>query len=198
MKIITFSHQKGGVGKSTLSINVAISLQQKKNRVALLDFDVQNTTFKIVSSLDNLDVYTSDEDIKNTYNYLIVDTPPYIDAHLEELYNQSDLILIPFKVSPLDIIHAQATIDLIRKVQKKNTLLDCRLVVNQLIFNTSLLESLQDEIDALQVPALKTHIQNRTSFIRSIVQEKGIFGTKDSKAIMQVESLTKEILNILK
>lgn len=40
--IITVSHQKGGVGKSTIAFNLAITLM-KKHKVEIVDLDVQNT-----------------------------------------------------------------------------------------------------------------------------------------------------------
>ena len=40
--IITISHQKGGVGKSTLAYNIAVELS-KKNNVQVIDLDVQQT-----------------------------------------------------------------------------------------------------------------------------------------------------------
>ncbi len=43
--IIALSHQKGGVGKSTIAWNIAIALQQKKHNVEVIDLDAQTTLF---------------------------------------------------------------------------------------------------------------------------------------------------------
>ena len=42
--VISFLNQKGGVGKSTLSINVAACLSLLKQKVLLIDADKQGTT----------------------------------------------------------------------------------------------------------------------------------------------------------
>jgi cellulose synthase operon protein YhjQ len=42
MQVIAFISGKGGVGKTTLAVNVAVALAQRKKRVALIDLDPQN------------------------------------------------------------------------------------------------------------------------------------------------------------
>lgn len=42
MQVITFISGKGGVGKTTLAVNVAVALAQRKKRVVLIDLDPQN------------------------------------------------------------------------------------------------------------------------------------------------------------
>ncbi|MGR5347157.1 ParA family protein [Vibrio mediterranei] len=49
-RIITISCQKGGVGKSTTTINLAYELVRKGKRVLVLDFDSQGDTTKYLSS----------------------------------------------------------------------------------------------------------------------------------------------------
>ena len=42
MQIISFISGKGGVGKTTLAVNIAVALAQRKKRVLLVDLDPQN------------------------------------------------------------------------------------------------------------------------------------------------------------
>ena len=42
-KIITFANQKGGSGKTTLSVNLAVLWSNSQYRVAVIDADAQNS-----------------------------------------------------------------------------------------------------------------------------------------------------------
>lgn len=46
MPIITFSHQKGGVGKSTLAFNVAKKIYESAN-VCIVDYDKQGSLSQV-------------------------------------------------------------------------------------------------------------------------------------------------------
>ncbi len=125
-KIIKVAHQKGGVGKSTMALNLALCFQDQL-RVALVDSDLQGSIYHVKDDFPELAILSSEQigDIPNlNYDLIIVDTPPYLSNKLTELFNFSDFVLIPTKAGFFDIMTIRSTLALVKFSQAKNTRLD--------------------------------------------------------------------------
>ena len=145
-KVIAIVNQKGGVGKTTTTVNLGASLAYEKQKVLLIDFDQQaNASISLginreeitkdivdllkgdtsindvilktsVSSLDiipasiklsELDTILFDkenksfvlfnriEEIKNNYDYILIDCPPSLGLITLNAFTASDSVLIP-------------------------------------------------------------------------------------------------------
>jgi chromosome partitioning protein len=117
-KVIAIANQKGGVGKTTISANLASELAAKGYAVRLLDADPQQSATQWAASGDgvlsritqtvdasNLARFRRDLDAaKRAADYVLIDTPPsFTDAALHAMV-ASDVILLPVQPSALDIM----------------------------------------------------------------------------------------------
>jgi chromosome partitioning protein len=193
MKQIAISCLKGGVGKSTISINLAHAFKDFVN-VAILDTDTQKTTDSLAG--DYLTIYKKSESIGD-HDILIVDTPPYIDSSLEQTFLNSDLILIPTRPSFADMDALQVTINLLKKVQKKKPELKAAIIINMEDSRSVLSQSILPALEQFGIPIFKTMIENRTNYVRSIISEDGIYSFKDKKAVDEFNSFVKEVYSFL-
>ena len=72
MQVLAVYHNKGGVGKTTVSVNLAASLSRKGKKVLLIDMDAQaNTTF--ATGLIKFQ-FEEDDNIKNNYVYHLLES----------------------------------------------------------------------------------------------------------------------------
>ncbi|MEM6324472.1 MAG: ParA family protein, partial [Pseudomonadota bacterium] len=116
--VITVAQQKGGSGKTTIAIHLAVAFSSAGKSVALLDTDPQGSLGRWFmerhSSSDGapgLEFGTASawgvtyecEKLAKSHDIVIVDTPPKIDADLRPALRIADLVLIPVTTSQMDV-----------------------------------------------------------------------------------------------
>lgn len=197
-KVITLAHQKGGVGKSTLALNLALCFQDQLN-VALIDSDLQGSIHHIKADFPEISILAPDA-IHNinglNYDLIIVDTPPYLSNTLHDLFNQSDYVLVPTKAGFFDVMAVRATLALIKFAQAKNSKLKAGIVLNMIKPRSGLTAEVAELITSLGTPVLKTCIFDRVSYARSSMTA-GILRSTDRKAIEELTNLADEIVGAI-
>jgi chromosome partitioning protein len=197
MKIITVAHQKGGVGKTTLSLNLASCLKKTGLKIGVLDTDIQGSLTDTSHTLEDITFVPPDElsNIGNMpYDILVIDTPPYLTNALPDLFGISEYVLIPTTVGVYDVLAIRATLAIIKDVQKTKPSLKYGVVLNRVRSNTSLINDILDMLNSYEAVVLKTRIHERVSYARSALTN-GVFGTEDAKAQDEIFNLTEEIIN---
>ena len=195
-KIITVAHQKGGVGKSTMALNLALCFQDQL-KVALVDSDLQGSIYHVKDEFRGLTVLSPEQIsvIPNlNYDLIIVDTPPYLSNRLTELFQFSDFVLVPTKAGFFDVMAIRSTLALIRFSQAKNKRLKAGIVLNMIKPRTAITKDITGLLQGLGTPLLKTMVHDRVSITRSSMTS-GIMKTTDLKAKEEITSLAEEIVN---
>lgn len=198
MRTITIAHQKGGVGKTTLALNLAYCFCDGA-KVAITDTDLQGSINSLGGSLTGVDL-VSPEVVLNRklkgYDLLVVDTPPYLTNRLSDLFNISDFVLVPTKTGIFDVLAIRATVALLKQAMAKKPTLKAGIVLNMVMPRTSLTAEVKDTLLELGIPLLTTQVHNRVSYIRSPLTA-GVLNTDDEKAKDEIQNLASDILSQL-
>lgn len=130
MKVLTFTSQKGGSGKTTLSGHVAVQAELSgAGPVAVVDADPQgnltdwwNERGSDRPAFVRTTIAELERDIERLRDQgvelLVIDTPPAITDTIATVISLSDLVVIPTRPSPHDLRAAGLTIDLIERAGK--------------------------------------------------------------------------------
>jgi chromosome partitioning protein len=130
---IAVANQKGGVGKTTLSLNLASAFQLGGTEVALVDADPQNTSLRwATSGAEPLKVSVTSlapagekigneiKKLKEKYDLVVVDCPGNLeDPRTPEVLKVADFCLIPMGPSPADLFSTLAMIREVSSIQRR-------------------------------------------------------------------------------
>ena len=135
-KIIAFSNQKGGSGKTTLSANLSVLWANSGYKVAVVDADAQQSLtywmkarkqyygdepMGIISyPFDSRNLDSDLKSIKKKYDFIVIDSPPSITFETVQIIKSSDAIYVPVQPSPLDLMATIPFLNIANQEKKKN------------------------------------------------------------------------------
>lgn len=214
-KVITLFNQKGGCGKTNLTMQLAGTLGRRGAKVMVIDMDSQGTATHWAKQAPDDNPFPArvvglaemgnkaHREIKahlDDYDFIIVDCPPSVESPAaSSAMLVSDLALIPVVPSPADLWASQRAKRLAEEVQGRNEGLAVRLVPNmtQTVSNLArdTLEIIEEDED---VDATKAHFGFRTAYRECQLLGNTVHALPGAdKAIAEVDSLADEVLKIL-
>lgn len=174
MKTVAIVGSKGGVGKTSLSINLAVAAAIKNKETVLVDLDPQASASKWKDSREAESPVVIScqasrlEKVLETgqdggAELVIIDTAPHSESSALAAIRAADLILIPCQPSILDLRAIGNTIDLVKLAKKTAT-----VILNSVPTRGSLGDEAADAIKEYNIPIAPIRIYERTAFVRSL------------------------------
>ena len=199
-KVISFTNQKGGSGKTTLSANLAVLWSNSGYKVAVIDADAQNSlTYwlearkKYYGEDDigitsyNFDVRNLKEEIKQIkrkYNFIIIDSPPSITFDTIQIIKASDRVFVPVQPSPLDVMATVPFLNLVKQ-EKKNPI----IFLNRVMPRVRLTDAMILRLRYAGAKIARSRISSKVLFAETFSVGRGVID------ISVTSDAAKEIIN---
>lgn len=204
--IVGLLNQKGGVGKTTLSVNLAAALARTGARVLLIDADPQGSAldwaaaregeplFSVVG-LPRPTVHKEIGKIGHDYDHIVIDGPPRVTDLARSAIMASDVVLIPVQPSPYDIWAADEIVNLIEEARIYKQSLKSAFVVNRKIANTAIGRDVGEALATYPVPVLRPSITQRVVFAEAAARGLAVHEIDPTgPAAVEIDALMAELL----
>lgn len=206
MPIIAIVGNKGGAGKTTLSVNLAAGISNQSS-IAVIDADPQGSSLQwraIAGDNVHFPVYAPTFSLKqqaesysSKNDFVLIDCPPSVKSPQSiSVLEFADIAIIPVQPSPMDLwatVHIEKAIS---EAKETNPELRALLVINQLESRTTLSKLVREVLSEIALPVANTAIRRRAIYRNSALEGKSVFGIgkRGADAVEELNSLIQEVV----
>lgn len=209
--IITIAALKGGVGKSTISLNLGACFHKAGHKTLIIDTDPQASCRTWAAKAVELNIdgppvvgvegKALRRDIKSLaagFDVVVVDTPPRMTVESRAAMLIANIVVLPTIPGAADVWALQETVDILEDAQTIREDLKALIVINRKD-RTTLSKLTLEAIENIGVKKAESTLGNRVVFGEATLSGMGVIEyAPKSQASKEVQAVLSEILEQLK
>lgn len=206
-RVIAVINQKGGVGKTTVAMNLAAGLA-RRGSTAVLDLDPQASATQWAAAgrqpypatVRPWRADAAQHDLREefrAFQYVVLDCPPALDARAAHLaLGVCDVALIPVLPSPVDLWASLRLPREIEEARERNPQLRACLLLNQIELRSALSAGMRDALAEFGVPVLRASLRRRAVYKNTALDGVSVYqmGSRGLSAVAEIEGIIEEVL----
>ena len=200
MKVLGVLARKGGAGKTTLALHLAVLAQEAGRRVLLVDLDPQRSAagWWRARTADTPQLVETDPDKlpdiiaaarTDGVDLVVVDTRPSVEADAVHVAALADVILIPTRPAILDLRAILETLNIVKGMRKAHVVLNA-CPAPRGSSEPSIAADARKALKAFGVPVAPMMISQRAAFSHALVGGLAVSETEpEGKAASEMRAL---------
>lgn len=206
---IGITNLKGGVGKTTLSINLAVCLAHMEYKVCIVDTDTNQNSLQwygardthlpevtVVGATDPRALIKAVNNLHHSFDIVIIDGTPNLGEMNTMVMRASDLLLIPTRPGAHDYRSMNDFIKRLEHVQSLHEDMKAYFVINEYDGRFVLHRTVKESLVDFQVPVLEQELKSRTAYGEANFNGTGVYEQDDAKAKQEMIALTTQVLEV--
>lgn len=212
--IIAVTNLKGGVGKTTIATNLAVSFTKKKYDVCIVDTDLgQQSSMEWSGNRDEnrarIPVFgvtikqlnKEVEDLQKRFDIVIIDGTPQLSELADRTILASDCLVIPLMPSIYDFRGFENFLERFEQIrglkEASGGSVHAIVVLNRVVPKTNVSKEIKEAVKEYEVTLLDSKLHSRVAYADSATDGLGVVEYKDPKAKKEFMALTNELESIL-
>ena len=206
--IIAVTNLKGGVGKSTLSQNIAVGLSNYY-KVCLVDTDtnqsslqwfgvreLESPNLKAVGVTDSTALYKAVKSLDADHDIIVIDGTPSLLKMTTSIILVSDLLLIPIRPGAHDIRSMDAFFERYHQAKEYKENIPAYFILNEYDDSRNLHKGIRKTlVETYDIPLFETTIKSRVAYGEASVMGMSGYEQGDFRTKFEMIGLTKEVIN---
>jgi chromosome partitioning protein len=208
--IILIGSQKGGPGKTTIAVNLAVEFARQGKDVCLVDADPQRSTARwhsdreeqghqpAIACVEKLgSIHQTLQDLATRYDVVVVDVAGKDSKEMRTGMTSADKFLVVVRPSQLDLDTLPHMSEVIEQALDLNPDLDVRGLITQAPSNPAITERTDAGeylADYPRIKPLETVIHERKAYRDVIGEGLGVVEWNNPKARIEIQELAAELM----
>ncbi|PQA53414.1 ParA family partition ATPase [Siphonobacter curvatus] len=209
--VISITSLKGGVGKSTISQNLAACFAHAGYKVCIVDVDTNQSAIRwsglrseeypgipVVGMPDGIELSKNVKHLAKDYEIVLIDGTPSLNKVTSKIILLADVLLIPILPSGLDIWATEQFLERYQDaVNEKESAIPAYFILNQFQPQTNLAKEVREVLEDTSIAVFKTALGNRTAYREAVIKGIGVIEYKDPKAKNEMVALYNELITYM-
>jgi chromosome partitioning protein len=201
---------KGGVGKTTISLNLAVCFAHMGYKVCIVDTDTNQNSLQWLGVRDAVlpDILVAGstgpkainkvaDNLHTSHDIVILDGTPNLSEMTTRIMMASDLLLIPTRPGAHDFRAMNEFIERYNQVKDLKEDIPAYFLINEYNERINIHKTIKDSLKKhYETPVLKTVIKSRTAYGEANMLGMGVYEYADRQAKQEMVMLTKEIISV--